>query len=159
MIIPRTMAAADIPTAVDVWLAAGKQEYTYLPLFQQLTPERAAEVFTKQIFEPCETWVAELDGQCCAFVALEGELLDRLYVHPDHQGRGIGKQLLRFCLSLRPQGLRLFTHQQNLRARQFYESFGFRAVRFGVSPPPESAPDVEYVYGEPRAEGRDSGLV
>ena len=28
--------------------------------------------------------------------------------------------------------------------RQLYETHGFGAVKFGVSPPPESAPDVEY---------------
>jgi hypothetical protein len=25
-----------------------------------------------------------------------------------------------------------------------YEKHGFKAVKFGLSPPPESAPDVEY---------------
>ena len=30
------------------------------------------------------------------------------------------------------------------RSRAFYEKRGFSAVRFGVSPPPESEADVEY---------------
>jgi hypothetical protein len=32
------------------------------------------------------------------------------------------------------------------RARSFYERRGFRAVQFGVSPPPESEPDVRYAW-------------
>ena len=143
------MKEADVPSAAAIWLAAGKQEYTYLPRFQQLTTESSLDVFVENIFMPCETWIAEIDSDPVAFAALDGDTLDRLYVDPAHQGRGIGKQLLRFCLELRPKGLRLFTHQENTRARRFYESFGFKAVRFGVSPPPESVPDVEYVYGNP----------
>jgi ribosomal protein S18 acetylase RimI-like enzyme len=52
--------------------------------------------------------------------------------------------LLAHACSLSPQGLELHTHQQNTGARRFYERHGFAAVRFGLSPPPESAPDVEY---------------
>ena len=118
-------------------------------MFQQLTAESALVVFTRNIFNNCESWIAEHEAEPVAFVALDGNTLDRLYVHPDFQRLGIGKQLLQFCLEQRPEGLRLFTHQKNVRARQFYENFGFKAVRFGISPPPESVPDVEYIYGTP----------
>ncbi|MEM1145054.1 MAG: GNAT family N-acetyltransferase [Pseudomonadota bacterium] len=151
MITIREMALSDIPDAVAIWLASGKQEYTYLPMFQQLTTVSAQDVFIENIFNSCETWIVEKEPEPIAFLALDGDTLDRLYVHPDFQRSGIGSELLRFCLDLRPGGLRLFTHQENTRARQFYESFGFRAVRFGISPPPESVPDVEYVYGNPSA--------
>ena len=29
-------------------------------------------------------------------------------------------------------------------SKAFYEKLGFNAMKFGTSPPPESAPDVEY---------------
>ena len=38
----------------------------------------------------------------------------------------------------------LYTLQINLRARAFYEKNGFVAEAFGVSPPPESEPDIQY---------------
>ena len=57
---------------------------------------------------------------------------------------GAGLALLGKARELSPGGLELHTHQQNAKARRFYEKHGFRAVRFGVSPPPESAPDAEY---------------
>lgn len=37
-----------------------------------------------------------------------------------------------------------YTHQENHAARSLYERRGFTAVQFGMSPLPESAPDVEY---------------
>ena len=39
---------------------------------------------------------------------------------------------------------RLFTVQVNVNGRAFYEKHGFVIARLGVSPPPESEPDVEY---------------
>jgi hypothetical protein len=41
----------------------------------------------------------------------------------------------------------LYTLQINTNARAFYERNGFRALKFGLSPPPESEPDVEYHWG------------
>jgi hypothetical protein len=35
-------------------------------------------------------------------------------------------------------------HQANVAARALYEGHGFQAVKFDLSPAPESAPDVEY---------------
>jgi ribosomal protein S18 acetylase RimI-like enzyme len=52
--------------------------------------------------------------------------------------------LVVFAKSLSPNGLELHTHQANHAARRLYEKHGFKAVKFGTSPLPESAPDVEY---------------
>ena len=78
------------------------------------------------------------------FLALAGSYVDRLYVLPARQRRGVGERLLAHAKSLAPHGLELHTHQKNGKARAFYEKHGFAAVRFGTSPPPENEPDVEY---------------
>jgi len=52
--------------------------------------------------------------------------------------------LSQLAKAMHPNGLELHTHQENRAARRLYEKHGFKAVKFGVSPPPESAPDVEY---------------
>ena len=62
------------------------------------------------------------------------------------QGAGAGSALIAHAKRLHPSGVWLFTHQRNTRARAFYEARGFRAVAFGVSPPPESEPDVRYEW-------------
>ena len=79
-----------------------------------------------------------------AFLALAGSYLDRLYVHPEWQRRGVGKALLQKAFELSPAGLELHTLQSNKAACAFYERFGFRAVEHGVSPAPECEPDVMY---------------
>jgi ribosomal protein S18 acetylase RimI-like enzyme len=47
-------------------------------------------------------------------------------------------------MQLSPNGLELHTHQENESACAFYEKHGFAAVKYGISPAPESVPDVEY---------------
>lgn len=94
-----------------------------------------------------ECWVASRGGAVAALLVLDDDCVDRLYVDPDAQGAGLGGALLTHAKALRPAGLRLFTHQKNAGARVFYERRGFRPVRFGISPEPESEPDVEYAWG------------
>ncbi len=69
----------------EIWLKAGRDEYTYLPQFQAL---------------------------------------------------------VQYARKKNRTGLELYTHQQNSRACNFYEKLGFEAVKYGISPPPESVPDV-----------------
>jgi putative acetyltransferase len=93
-----------------------------------------------------QLWVAELDGRPVGFMAIRQDFIDLLYVDPDHWRQGIGRQLLEFARALSPRHLRLFTLQINVNARAFYETNGFRLLRLGISPPPESEPDVEYEW-------------
>ena len=58
--------------------------------------------------------------------------------------RGVGTALLQKAREHSPGQLRLFTFRRNNAARVFYERNGFSVVAFGVSPAPESEPDVEY---------------
>jgi len=89
-------------------------------------------------------WVADLGGRPAGFLAIAGDFVDQLFVDPERQRGGVGSALLEQAKRLSPTGLRLFTFQSNANARAFYEKHGFAAVKFGVSPPPESEPDVEY---------------
>ena len=57
---------------------------------------------------------------------------------------GIGQALLNFARERSPDHVWLYTLQINVGARAFYEKNGFVAEKFGISPPPENEPDVEY---------------
>jgi GNAT superfamily N-acetyltransferase len=84
------------------------------------------------------------DERIVAFLAMKGSYIDRMYVDPLEWRKGWGTRLIGFAKILSPAGLELCTHQENHGARLFYEQHGFTAVRFGMSPAPERAPDVEY---------------
>ncbi|TLY99224.1 MAG: GNAT family N-acetyltransferase, partial [Gammaproteobacteria bacterium] len=73
--------------------------------------------------------------------------IDQLYVEPQYCGRGIGTQLLRVALNSLRRSIRLYTFQENVRARRFYERFGFQPIAFGDgSENEEGCPDVLYEF-------------
>jgi GNAT superfamily N-acetyltransferase len=102
------------------------------------------DYFRNVVLKSNEVWVAELEHRPIAFMAMRGDFIDQLYIDPDYQRRGIGKALLNFAKGQSPHHLWLYTLQVNANACAFYEKNGFIAEKFGVSPPPESEPDVEY---------------
>jgi putative acetyltransferase len=91
-------------------------------------------------------WLAEVDGTPVGLMAQAGDFIDQLFVDPAHQRAGVGTALLAWARRESPRGLALYTFQRNERARSFYEKHGFRPVAFGVSPAPESEPDVRYEW-------------
>ena len=110
------------------------------------TFEEDCAYFRNVILQNNQILVAEMDAIVAGFMAIKIPLVDQLYIDPDFQHKGIGQALLAHARSLSPEFLRLYTLQVNTRARAFYEKNGFRAVKFGISPPPESEPDVEYQW-------------
>lgn len=100
--------------------------------------------FQNHILQNNQVWVVESEQRPVAFMAINKDFIDQLYIHPDYQRCGIGRALLDFARTLSPDHLWLYTLQVNVGARAFYEKNGFVAEKFGFSPPPENEPDVEY---------------
>jgi putative acetyltransferase len=120
-----------------------------LPEFQRAKGypfEMDCAYFRDHVLTGTDVWVAEVDQRPVALLAIKDDFIDRLYVDPDFWRMGIGQALLAHARTLSPKRLRLFTLQINVNARAFYEKNGFKITKLGVSPPPESEPDVEYVW-------------
>jgi ribosomal protein S18 acetylase RimI-like enzyme len=140
----RPYRSGDFEAVASLWRRAREQA---LPEFQRKkghTIEEDREYLRAVILVNNDVWVAEVNGEVAAFMAIAGDLIDQLYVDPDHQRSGLGTALLEFARRLSPERLRLYTLQVNSNARAFYEKNGFRVARLGISLPPESEPDVEY---------------
>ncbi len=108
------------------------------------TPEEDLWFFSERLFPENEVWVAEVDDQIIGYVAFKPGWVSHLYIHPDHQGQGIGPQLLAKALE---DGAprELWTFQQNARARRFYEARGFELVRLtDGADNEEKTPDALY---------------
>ncbi|MDF1699623.1 MAG: GNAT family N-acetyltransferase [Planctomycetota bacterium] len=137
----RPYQARDFDETLLLWHTVCEATYTYLPSH---TLDEAEVYFRDVIVAGNVLHVATVDGRVIGLLALQADLLDRLYVAIDRQGEGVGSALLEHAREQSPTGLRLFTHQKNERACRFYERHGFTVARYGMSPPPESEPDVEY---------------
>ena len=103
----------------------------YLPR----VPEEAAVPIAARIREHEEVWVAEEDGRLLGFIAIEASrnlggapVLEKIYVEPAEQNRGVGSALLEKARELRPDELFLWVFQRN-PARRLYERHGFELVK------------------------------
>jgi len=146
-ILIRPYRSDDFEALTLLWRRAREQAFPEFQREKGHTFEEDQEYFRDVILIHNDVWVAEADGKATAFMAISGDFIDQLYVDPVYQRSGLGKALLEHARSLSPEHLWLFTLQINTNGRAFYERNGFRPVKFGVSPPPESEPDVEYHWG------------
>jgi GNAT superfamily N-acetyltransferase len=138
------MNTDEIDAVVELWHETRKATHTFIALEKGITLDHSRAAFLEKILPLCSLWVASEADDLLGFLAIRGSYLDRIYVRPSVQRRAVGTALLAKARELSPLGLELHTHQKNIKARSFYEKHGFRAVRFGTSPPPENEPDVEY---------------
>jgi GNAT superfamily N-acetyltransferase len=108
-----------------------RNEMEYLPP----VPDDAAAPIADRIREHEEVWVAEEDGRLLGFLGIEhstnlgAPVLERIYVEPAAQNRGVGRALLEKAKELRPDELYLWVFQKNEGARRLYERHGFELVK------------------------------
>ncbi len=145
-----------LSAAVDVWVRARWDAQPWLEDRLGYTGDQNLAFFRDVICIEHEVWTAVDGDTVLGVMALTSGEIDQLHVAPESQGQGVGSALLEKARELSPDGLGLFTHQGNERARRFYEAKGFSAVRFGTSPPPENEPDVRYEW---RREGSPSSAA
>lgn len=135
---------SDYESTVALWRAVARATYHFLPTEMSHTEAEDRAYFRDVIAAKNEIWLTEENGDLVGFLACADGYVNRLYVAVDRQRRGIGAALLDRARERFPTGLRLHTHQKNVGACRFYEKEGFAVLRYGLSPPPENEPDVEY---------------
>jgi len=123
-----------------------RNDMEYLPRVQ----DEAAVPIAARIRGHEEVWVAEEDGRLLGFLGIEhstnldAPVLEKLYVEPAEQNRGVGAALLAKAKELRPGELYLWVFQKN-PARRLYERSGFVLVRLtDGSANMEREPDALY---------------
>ena len=81
-------------------------------------------------------FVADENGTFAAMLALHlpDKYLDQLFVAPDHQGKGLGRQLLAFTRQQLPDEISLRCVRENEKAWRWYEREGFGFEKEEVSP-------------------------
>lgn len=99
--------------------------------------------------------VVECGGRMVATGTLTGAgEIKRVYVHPDIQGRGLGRRIMAELERRgRQRGLaRVFLHA-SLVARPFYEALGYRLLAAKTATMPDGAPLDYFEMDKPLADG------
>ena len=105
-------------------------------LFGLARLDRGADRRTLSVLEQETVFVAELDGAPAGYVAVEraGEAMrvDQLFVSPEHEAEGVGRQLLEyaegFAISEGALVLQVVVSSRDSRALGFYRGRGFVEV-------------------------------
>lgn len=80
------------------------------------------------LLRQCRVWVATRDDEIAGYAALDGGMLEHLYLRPEMRRQGIGTLLLDEVRRHSTDGLSLHVFQQNTDARAFYERHGFTVL-------------------------------
>jgi GNAT superfamily N-acetyltransferase len=102
-------------------------------LFGLASLDRGADSRTIAVLERETVFVAELEGSPAGYVALtraeDAMRIDQLFVSPEHEAEGIGRQLLEwaegYAISERAARLEVVVEAENRRALDFYRGRGF----------------------------------
>ena len=137
---------AEVEELVRRWHGTSIDSYWYNDVQQSHTLEGARAFFTSQVMPACAIHVATVAGRLAGLIAVEPPWIRHLAVFAEFRRHGVASTLLAAAREQSPRVLRLFTFQRNEGARAFYERHGFVLQRLGVSPAPESEPDVEYAW-------------
>jgi GNAT superfamily N-acetyltransferase len=110
------------------------------------TPEEDQWFFRERVFKTCEMWGAFDGAVMTAIIAFREGWIDQLYVLPEAQRRGVGKDLLQVAQNAFDR-LQLWTFQRNASARRFYEGRGFALIReTDGARNEEKEPDALYLW-------------
>jgi GNAT superfamily N-acetyltransferase len=152
---------ADDGGAIAGVFGAARAEMLYLPHLHTKAEDvaffsgRVLPTSRVTVAEVVAEVVAEFDGDAgpaavgeesglVGFSAVKDGWLDHLYVHPAHQGLGIGGALLGHAMRESPEGLTLWAFAANHRAIALYGRAGFiEVLRTDGSTNEEHEPDVQ----------------
>jgi putative acetyltransferase len=118
----RPYAEQDVDALIEVWRAAS----------QIATPFLSAEFLAQEadnirnLYLPnAETWVIDSEDTVAGFIALIGDEVGAIFVHPNYQEQSLGRALMDHAVSLR-KSLFLDVFKENAVGRRFYDRYGFQ---------------------------------
>ncbi|MER5753626.1 GNAT family N-acetyltransferase [Streptomyces sp. NPDC002088] len=123
----RFAAEADAAVIARIHMTSRSASMPYLPA-QKRNHEQVTRWVRDVLLKQCRTWVAVRDAEITGYAALDGDMLEHLYLHPDVRRQGIGTLLLNEVRRHSPDGVSLHVFQQNNDARAFYERHGFTVL-------------------------------
>ena len=110
------------------------------------TPEEDQWFFRERVFNTCEMWGAFDGAAMRGIIAFREGRIDQLYVLPEAQRRGVGKDLLQVAQNAFDR-LQLWTFQRNAPARRFYKARGFALIQeTDGAGNEEKEPDALYLW-------------
>lgn len=120
----RSYTGADLPALLDAWEAASRRAHPFLS--EDFLAQERVNIGERWI-PASATTVAVVDGAVVGFMSLVGDEVGGIFVHPDHQEKGIGRALMDHAVAVRG-AVELEVFERNTAGRAFYQRYGFREI-------------------------------
>ncbi len=131
-ILLRKATTEDIGDIVNVYLRARNELVTFAPLKHSEQSIQQWVHHTLLLKE--QVIVAQENDIVVGMMSLarvdEKKWVKQLYIHPNAVGRGIGTLLIEKAKSMLGSPIYLYTFDENIGAKRFYERHGFVAIDF-----------------------------
>ncbi|OPX98732.1 MAG: putative N-acetyltransferase YjaB [Syntrophorhabdus sp. PtaB.Bin006] len=121
----RAFESSDMNDVLNIWLEASIRAHSFVG--KEFWVSRVDDM--REIYIPAsDTYVFSENGTIKGFFSLHRDSLAAMFVSPDVQGKGIGRQLMNEAKSLRRK-LNLTVYRENEKSIQFYRKCGFTPVK------------------------------
>ncbi len=118
----------DLGEVLDAWYRASLEAHSFLSEdFFDAERERLSGLW----LPGSDTSVFEVGGQVVGFVSMVGNEVGGVFVTPEHQNQGVGRDLLDHVSATR-RYLELEVFEANTIGRRFYDAYGFRVLSEGL---------------------------
>lgn len=131
-ILLRDATTEDVKAIANVYLRSRKELVAFAPLIH--SDESIYQWVRNTLLPEERVIVAEEKGLIIGMMSLTKEdgigRIRQLYIHPDAVGHGTGTLMIKKAKSILGSPIHLYTFQENIGARRFYERHGFQAIDF-----------------------------
>ena len=134
----RKFSGPDMDAVLNICLEASIQAHSFIE--REFWESNIDDM--RNVYLPAsETYVYVEDGVVKGFLSLADNTVAALFISPEFQGRGIGKEFLDMARGIR-KSLELCVYKKNIRAFDFYKRYGFKVVEERVD---ERSGEIEVV--------------
>ncbi len=114
----------DTEAILQIWLAASIEAHNFIaPSFWEVQVENMRNIYLPS----SEAYVYEHQTNVLGFYALSCDTLAAIFVSPSHQGKGLGKSLIKHAKQQR-KSLFLSVYKDNKNSIAFYSKQGFESI-------------------------------
>ncbi|OEC92325.1 N-acetyltransferase [Acinetobacter sp. YK3] len=124
----RKATSNDFNELTKIWLQASIKAHHFIPVsYWESNTTKMQEIYLPM----SEVYIAEDAINIYGFIALVEDTVAAIFVSPEHQAKGIGKQLISYAQDMRSR-LELNVYQENKNSVKFYLASGFRIINEGL---------------------------
>lgn len=117
----RKFQQSDMDQVINIWLEASLKAHNFVK--NEFWKSKVKDM--RENYIPSgETYVYDEEGTIKGFVCLFKDTIAAIFVSPNYQGKGIGKQLMTKSKEIR-ENLNLTVYKKNHKSIEFYKKCGF----------------------------------